>query len=64
MAVGALLEKQTITNIVALGDSQIELDAALILAEYPCLLIFDRSFKSACIKTVKYLYSPSVVEMI
>jgi hypothetical protein len=33
MAVGALLEKQTITNIVALGDSQIELDAALILAE-------------------------------
>ena len=34
MAVGEFLEKSTITNIVALGDSQIELDAASILAEY------------------------------
>mmetsp|Transcript_48628 Transcript_48628/g.35806 ORF Transcript_48628/g.35806 Transcript_48628/m.35806 type:complete len:133 (+) Transcript_48628:1387-1785(+) len=55
MAVGELLEKSTITNIVALGDSQIELDAAQILAE---------SFKQACIKTVKYLTGPSVVELI
>jgi hypothetical protein len=33
-AVGDLLDKTTITNIVALGDSQIELDAATILGEY------------------------------
>lgn len=32
MAVGDLLEKSTITNIVAIGDSQIELDAANLLA--------------------------------
>ena len=31
-AVGDFLEKSTITNIVAIGDSQIELDAANLLA--------------------------------
>lgn len=33
MAVGEYLEKETITNIIALGDSQIELDAAYQLSQ-------------------------------
>jgi hypothetical protein len=38
------MNKDLITNIVAVGDSQIEIDAAQTLSE---------QFKVACLKTVK-----------
>jgi hypothetical protein len=34
MKVAERMDKGTITNIVAIGDSQIEMDAAVHLAEY------------------------------
>ena len=49
------MNKDLITNIVAVGDSQIEIDAAQILSE---------QFKVACLKTVKLKEQPSVVELL
>eukprot|EP00362_Geleiidae_sp_MMETSP1317_P001421 CAMPEP_0201284734 /NCGR_PEP_ID=MMETSP1317-20130820/83109_1 /ASSEMBLY_ACC=CAM_ASM_000770 /TAXON_ID=187299 /ORGANISM="Undescribed Undescribed, Strain Undescribed" /LENGTH=87 /DNA_ID=CAMNT_0047606061 /DNA_START=380 /DNA_END=643 /DNA_ORIENTATION=+ len=45
----------TITNIVCLGDSNIELDAGHTLA---------RQYKSACIKTVKFRECPNPEELV
>jgi hypothetical protein len=49
------MNKDLITNIVAVGDSQIEIDAAQTLSE---------QFKVACLKTVKLKEQPSVVELL
>jgi len=48
------MDKETITNIVAIGDSQIEIDAAGHLAN---------GFNAACIKTVKLKEMPSLLEL-
>lgn len=52
---GETMNKELITNIVAIGDSQIEIDAATQLSE---------SFKVSCLKTVKLKEQPNVVELI
>ena len=46
-------EKRTLTNIIALGDSQIEMEAAKELA---------RNFTLNFIKTIKFEESPSPAE--
>lgn len=47
------MDQNKITNIIAIGDSQIEMDAANTLAEYILSLTSNRNFHEACIKTVK-----------
>lgn len=48
------LEETAITNLVALGDSKIEMDAAAHLA---------KRFSTACIKTVKFKACPTPDEL-
>ena len=43
-----------VTNIVAIGDSQFEIDAASVLAS---------RFERACIKTIKLKSMPSIIEL-
>jgi hypothetical protein len=50
-----LFETSTITNLVALGDSNIEMDAAKTLAN---------CYTSACIKTIKFRESPRPEELV
>ena len=49
------LDKDAITNLVALGDNIFEIEAAYILGS---------QFKSSFIKTVKFRQSPSTTELI
>lgn len=49
------LQPELITNIVAIGDSQIEIDAAQTLSE---------QFKISCLKTVKLKEQPNLIELI
>lgn len=48
------MDKEIITNIVAVGDSQIEIDAASSL---------QLLFKEAYVKTVKLKEQPNLVEL-
>lgn len=48
------MESQAITNIIAMGDNNIELEAAYHLAS---------QFQSAFIKTIKFRESPSTYEL-
>lgn len=50
-----LFETSTVTNLVALGDSNIEMDAAKTLA---------RCYNNACIKTIKFRESPRPEELV
>lgn len=53
-ALAAKMDKDIITNIVAIGDSQIEIDAATSL---------QLLFKEAYVKTVKLKEQPNLVEL-
>lgn len=58
------MDQNAITNIIAIGDSQIEMDAANHLAEYfQSILYYFRTFGEACIKTVKLKEQPSLIEL-
>lgn len=48
------MDKEIITNIIAVGDSQIEIDAATSL---------QMLFKEAYVKTVKLKEQPNLVEL-
>jgi len=48
------LDRSMITNILAIGDSQFEIDAASVLAS---------RFERACIKTIKLKTMPSIIEL-
>jgi len=48
------MEQGAITNIIAIGDSEIEMDAANKLAEF---------FGDSIIKTVKLKEQPSLIEL-
>lgn len=48
------LNRDPITNIIAIGDSQIEIDAANYFAQ---------TFWRACIKTIKLKEFPSIIEL-
>jgi len=54
MKLAESMDKETITNIIAIGDSQIEIDAAGHLAN---------GFNAAIIKTVKLKEMPSLLEL-
>jgi len=54
MKVAEALDRETVTNIIAIGDSQIEIDAAGHLAN---------GFNAAIIKTVKLKEKPSLLEL-
>ena len=51
----AEMEYAAITNLIVIGDSNFEMQAAKILGSY---------FKKAFIKTVKFRHSPSTAELI
>ena len=55
MGLAEKMDKELITNIIAIGDSQIEIDAATRLSE---------QFKVSCLKTVKLKEQPNIVELL
>jgi len=55
LEINQFFEKDIITNLICLGDSHIEIDAAHVLAKK-----FDQSF----IKTIKFRESPSPAELL
>ena len=56
------LASEAITNIIALGDSNVEMTAAHHLASYS-FYSFHRRFKDAFIKTVKFRENPTPQEL-
>jgi hypothetical protein len=50
----AILERDAITNLVAIGDNNIEIEAAYHLAS---------QFSNAFIKTIKFRESPTIQEL-
>ena len=63
-ALAEKMDKDIITNIIAVGDSQIEIDAATSLQLYKFqYLIFYRLFRESYVKTVKLKEQPNLVEL-
>ena len=58
------LDKDLVTNIVIVGDSQIEMDAGLQFSKYNRIFsLLNRVFKKSCLKAVKLKDGPTLSEL-
>ena len=48
------MEEEAVTNLIAIGDNDFEIQAAQVLGE---------QFKKACIKTIKFRNAPNFTEL-